>query len=401
MKDQTDKNILLERDYWKKRSDAISHLSSDELEKAIQFGQQNDVDCARFDLTLEEVLRFVYIKQFPDDIKTHIREGKDYNLAKDEVYLFLEDLFRRGDFFTFRCELSGHWYSEYYEKPRVHDSPLYLVATQGDIRMLDFLLKRVDHDAPWNQGLYDAVLQYYLYMKLPDWGSLEAISGSQEELLCAVEKQADFIGVKRFPVLRTLLEAGFPSSYRKLPLEYSEVHIVPKSFPAKNASGDSEDEDDFIVGYYFVEEKKNWTVAPRGNGNDGYAHNDLEMVRALTENGKFYPFTCECGESGCAGLWEPIQCLNTPSGMRWYKPYPLPMSCIAFDPKPALAELEHALTAIEERLRPEWGSELHGDKDWDFPYGPHGTFFSSLEEALALCRERLTEIETTRNNVLI
>lgn len=378
MKDQTDKSHLLEREYWELRENAISHLSFAELEKAIQFGQQHDINCARFDLTLEDVLRSVYVKEFSDDIKPHIREGKDYNLAQDEVYLFLEDLFRRGDFFTFRCELSGHWYSEYYEKPRVHDSPLYLVATQGDRRMLDFLLKRVDHDAPWNQGLYDAVLQYYLYMKLPDWGNLEEISGSQEELLCAVEKQADSIGTKHFPVLRKLFEAGFPSKYDKLPLNYSNVHIV--SIPGR--------------GYHFVENETDWTVAPRGNGSSGYAHNDKEMVRALTESGAFYPFTCECGIEGCAGLWEPIQCLNTPSGMRWYKPYPLSMSCIAFDPKPVLAELEHALTAIEERLRPKWGTENQMNRDCDFPHGPFGSSFSSLKEALTLCRERLTKIES-------
>lgn len=378
MKDQTDKNILLEREYWKKRSDAISHLSSNELEKAIQFGQQHEVDCARFDLTLEEVLRFVYIKQFPDDIKTHIREGKDYNLAKDEVYLFLEDLFRRGDFFTFRCELSGYWYSEYYEHPRVHDSPLYLVATQGDRRMLNFLLKRVDHNAPWNQGLYDAVLQHYLYVRLPDWGDLAEISGSQEEMLSAVEKQADSVEVKHSQVLRILFEAGFPSKYDKLPLDYSDVHIV--SIPGR--------------GYRFVENGTDWTGAPRGNGSSGYAHNDKDMVRALTESGAFYPFTCECGIEECAGLWEPIQCLNTPTGMRWYKPYPLPMSCIVFDPKPVLAELERALTAIEERLKPEWGTPNKAKRDCDFPHAPFGSSFSALEEALELCRERLTKIES-------
>ena len=378
MNRESSEQIERERDYWNRRKMALEHLSIEELEDAIRFGQQNNIAEARFDLTLEVVLRSVYIKNSSDEKKEHIREIEGCNLAKDEVYLFLEYLFRRGDFYAFYSELFGRRYSEYYKEPRVHDSPLFLVAIQGDRKMLAFLLKHVDHDAPYNQGLYDAVLQHYLFMKLPDWGNLANVSGSQEELRDSVEKQADSLCVKRSPVLRMLLEADFPSKYEKLPLDYSDVHIV--SIPGK--------------GYRFIENGTDWTASPRGNGSSGYAHNDADMVRALSESGSFYPFTCECGIEECAGLWEPIQCLNTESGMRWYKPYPLPMSFIVFSPKPVLVELERALTAIDERVKPEWSSKP--ESEYGFPHAPFGTTYSSFEEALAFCRKRLKEIKVDK-----
>lgn len=332
---------------------------------------------ANIDITLKEALTYIY--SLMNKGKTQLRGPDGFRMAAKRVYPFLESLFQHKDFHTFAGEGSGVRFSEFSEKPTLLDSPLYYVSMQEDPKMLEFLIRHVDCDASYHKGLYDAVLQYYLYMKLPDWGALTEISGKQGELLDAIDKQADLLGVKRSPVLRTLFEAGFPSKYRKLPLKYSEVHIVRHPGTRK--------------GYHFVEGRKDWSAASQGNGYFGFYHKDSDMIRALTESGSFYPFTCECGYPCCAGIFEPVQCLKTSTGMRWYKPYPRPMSCIAFDPKPVLAELERALTEIKEELTPEWTTDNKDDYDMDFPYGILGEIPFSFKKDLALCRRRLKQME--------
>ena len=333
----------------------------------------------RIDITLTSVLYSVY--GLLD--KTLTRRSGGCNLAKDEVYPFLERLFRHKDFCMFDYEKNGRPFCETCDKPELYDSPLYHVAMQGDRKMLEFLLKYVDRDAPYHQGLYDAVLEHYLYMKLPDWGDLAKVSGSQERLLESVEKQADSIGVKHSPVVRMLLEADFPSKYRKLPLEFSQVHI--KLYPDRNADPERG------CGYHVIVNGVDWTVM--GNGKIGFYHNDDDMVRALTQSGEFYPFTCECGYAACADLHAPIQCLNTPSGMRWYKPFPRPMSCIVFDPKPVLSELEHAMSVVEKELNKEWFSPQKKYNDLNFPYGPSILTAYVFKQNLAFCRRRLNRIQ--------
>lgn len=336
---------------------------------------------AKIDITLIEALICIY--SLMNKGKTRLRGPDGFRMAAEKVYPFLENLFRHKDFQTFACEGPGGRYSEFSERPTLHDSPLYYVAMQEDPKMLDFLIGHVDRNAPYHKGLYDAVLQYYLYMKLPDWGNLTEISGKQGDLLDAVDEHADSLGVKRSLVLRTLFEAGFPSKYRKLPLKYSEVHIV--RYPGTRK------------GYHFVEGRKDWSAASQGNGHFGFYHKDSEMICALTESGSFYPFTCECGYPCCAGINEPVQCLKTSIGMRWYKPYPRPMSCIAFDPKPVLAELERALTEIKEELTPEWTTDNKDDYDMDFPYGILGEIPFTFKKDLALCRRRLKQMESDRD----
>lgn len=319
--------------------------------------------------------------------KTLTRRSGGCSLAKKEVYPFLEGLFRHKGFCVFDRDNSGMPFSPTCDKPELYDSPLYFAAMQGDRKMLEFLFKHVDRDAPYHQGLYDAVLRHYLYMKLPDWGGLAEVSGSQEKLLEAVEKQADSISVKRSPVLRTLLEAGFPSKCRKLPLKHSKVHI--------RLCPDADADPERSRRYHVIVDGMDWTVT--GNGRTGYYNNDDHMVRALTESGAFYPFTCECGYEECADLQAPIQCLNTPTGMRWYKPYPRPMSCIVFDPKPVLAELEHAMSAIEKELKTDWLSSPEKKYDWNFPYGPDSLTPCGFKKDLAFCRRHLNRIRSEQS----
>lgn len=333
----------------------------------------------KIDITLSSVLTSVY--GILD--KTLTRKSGGCKLARREVYPFLKRLFQHRDFCVFDCEMNGRPFCETCDGPQLYDSPLYYVAMQGDRRMLEFLFEYIDRDAPYHQGLYDAVLEHYLYMKLPDWGDLAEVSGSQEELLTAVEKRADALGAKRSPVLRTIMEAGFPSQYRKLPLKSVKVHL--KFYPDLDADPERG------CGYHVIVDGVDWTVM--GNGDIGFYHNDGDMVRALTESGEFYPFTCECGYAECADLHAPIQCLKTPAGMRWYKPFPRPLSCIVFDPKPVLVELERALSAVEKALNGEWFSPDKKYDDLNFPYGPNITAYV-FKQNLALCRRRLNRIQS-------
>ena len=364
---------------WREYKTQIKNEAREMLEEYGLSGHESYGDCAY--ISLMEALLCIYALM--NKGKTQLRGPDGFHMPMGKVYSFLESLFQHKDFCVFTCEQTGKRYSEFSEKPTLLDSPLYYVCMQEDRRMLEFLIRHVDRDAPYHKGLYDAVLQYYLYMKLPDWGDLAELSGKQGELLDAVEKQADSIGVKRSPVLRTLFEAGFPSKYRKLPLKYSEVHIVRHPGTRK--------------GYHFVEGRKDWSAVSQGNGHFGFYHNDSEMIRALTESGSFYPFICECGDPFCAGISEPVQCLKTPTGMRWYKPCPRPMSCIVFDPKPVLAELERAMTGIEEELTTE---KIHG-YDMVFPngstlriigYGPTGETLPHFKKDLTFCRRRLKRL---------
>ena len=361
--------------YW----DGVIERTRKELEK---YGLDGHVFTGKkIDITLSSVLTSVY--GILD--KTLTRRSDGCKLAKDEVYPFLEGLFRHKDFHVFDCEKTGRPFCETCDKPQLYDSPLYYVAMQGDRKMLEFLLKYVDRNAPYHRGLYDAVLEHYLYMKLPDWGDLANVSGSQEELLAAVEKQADVLGVKHSPVLRTLLEASFPSKYNNLPLKPVRVHL--KFYPDLDADPKRG------CGYHVIVDGVDWTVM--GNGKIGFYHNDGDMVRALTESGEFYPFTCECGYAACADLHAPIQCLKTPAGMRWYKPFPRPMSCIVFDPKPVLVELERALSAVEKALNREWFSPDKKYNDLNFSYGPNITAYV-FKQNLALCRRRLNRIRSNQ-----
>lgn len=366
-----------QKKYW----DGVIERTQKELE---EYGLGGHIfNGKKIDITLSSVLTSVY--GILD--KTLTRKTDGCKLARREVYPFLKRLFQHRDFFVFDYEKSGRPFCETCDKPQLYDSPLYYVAMQGDRKMLGFLLKYVDRNAPYHQGLYDAVLEHYLYMKLPDWGDLANVSGSQEDLLSATEKQADALGVKPSPVLRTLLEAGFPSKYRKLPLKPVKVHLkFYQDLDADPQRG---------CGYHVIVDGVDWTVM--GNGDIGFYHNDGDMVHALTESGEFYPFTCECGFAECADLHAPIQCLKTSDGMRWYKPFPRPMSCIVFDPMPVLVELERALSAVEKDLSKEWFSPDKKYDDLNFPYGPGITAYV-FKQNLALCRRRLNRLRTKQSS---
>lgn len=80
-------------------------------------------------------------------------------------------------------------------------------------------------------------------------------------------------------------------------------------------------------------------------------------------------------------------------GLRKFIPFPRPMSCIVFDPKPVLVELERALSAVEKELNKEWFSPDKKYNDLNFPYGPNITAYV-FKRNLAFCRRRLNRIQS-------
>lgn len=143
---------------------------------------------------------------------------------------------------------------------------------------------------------------------------------------------------------------------------YDEVHIVRQGYACK-----------MIV-----------------NGVDigeNYCIDDEELLKALTQSGEFYPFTCDCGEPECAGITEPIYCTKNGDKMLWLKKSPGPVETISFNAKDVLVELEAVLSGIFDGL-----FEQFGDIPWhemDFPHGPAGSTLITLRQTRDLCRKYL------------
>ena len=114
---------------------------------------------------------------------------------------------------------------------------------------------------------------------------------------------------------------------------------------------------------------------------------DLELLKALTQSGEFYPFTYGCGIPECAGIMEPICCTKDGDKMLWLKKSPGPVETISFNAKDALVELEAVLSGIFDEL-----FEPFCDIPWqegNFPHGPFGTTLITLRQTRDLCRKHL------------
>ena len=114
---------------------------------------------------------------------------------------------------------------------------------------------------------------------------------------------------------------------------------------------------------------------------------DGELVKALTQSGEFYPFTCGCRIPECAGISEPIYCTKIGDTMRWLKKSPQPIEVFSFKAKDVLIELEQVLSEIFDEL-----FEKYGDIPWiesDFPHGPFGTTLVTLRQTRDFCRKYL------------
>lgn len=46
------------------------------------------------------------------------------------------------------------------------------------------------------------------------------------------------------------------------------------------------------------------------------------LAASARRGGEFYIGNCECGEPGCAGIWEGVQVTHTPRTVRWSIPVP-------------------------------------------------------------------------------
>lgn len=59
--------------------------------------------------------------------------------------------------------------------------------------------------------------------------------------------------------------------------------------------------------------------------DEGHAVDVLELVRSLYAPGERYIFTCGCGESGCASIWDGVQVRHAPGRIYWHFRRPMAM----------------------------------------------------------------------------
>ena len=126
------------------------------------------------------------------------------------------------------------------------------------------------------------------------------------------------------------------------------------------------------------------------NGIDigkGYCIDDKALVNALSCSGEFYPFTCCCGDAGCAGLEYPVYCQRSGNTVKWHKIHPAPRETFTLDTEKALTELEKVLSEIFTELFEQYENDPW--KESTFPHGPFGTTLITLRQARDLCRKHL------------
>lgn len=142
-----------------------------------------------------------------------------------------------------------------------------------------------------------------------------------------------------------------------------EIHIVRQGYDCKIVAN----------GFYDI--------------GDGFCIDDRELLKALTQTGEFYPFTCGCGIPECAGIKEPLYCTQNGDIMHWLKKSPPPIETFSFNPENVLVELEKVLSEIFDELFEQFGDIP--DHEYDFPHGPCGTTLATLRQTRDLCRKYL------------
>lgn len=72
-----------------------------------------------------------------------------------------------------------------------------------------------------------------------------------------------------------------------------------------------------------------------------------ELVRSLFKPGEYYFFTCECGESGCAGIWDGFKVRHVPGKILWHFRRPVSQKGNDLDEDDEFDQWVASTTAIE------------------------------------------------------
>ena len=149
---------------------------------------------------------------------------------------------------------------------------------------------------------------------------------------------------------------------------------------------------------HIVRQGYNYKIIVNGvDIGENYCIDNEELLKALTQSGEFYPFTCGCGEPECAGITEPIYCTKNGNKMLWLKKSPPPIQTFSLNSENILVELEKVLSGIFDDL-----FEKYSDVPWkvsDFPHGPLGTTLITLRQTRDLCRKYLNIEEVIDHQV--
>lgn len=72
-----------------------------------------------------------------------------------------------------------------------------------------------------------------------------------------------------------------------------------------------------------------------------------ELVRSLFKPGEYYFFTCECGESGCAGIWDGFKVRHVPGKILWHFRRPVKQPLSELDEDEEFNQWVASTTAVE------------------------------------------------------
>lgn len=72
-----------------------------------------------------------------------------------------------------------------------------------------------------------------------------------------------------------------------------------------------------------------------------------ELVRSLFKPGEYYFFTCECGESGCAGIWDGFKVRHVPGKILWHFRCPVKQPLSELDEDEEFNQWAASTTAVE------------------------------------------------------
>jgi len=106
--------------------------------------------------------------------------------------------------------------------------------------------------------------------------------------------------------------------------------------------------------------------------NAEYSVDYMELVKSAIVEGDYYILTCGCGDSGCAGLEEPIRVTHDSGRILWHITDPLPERRFEFSK-------DDYATSILEFLRRVQAEVPRPKEEWDFPFGYYGFLARHLD----------------------
>ena len=110
-----------------------------------------------------------------------------------------------------------------------------------------------------------------------------------------------------------------------------------------------------------------------------------ELARSTVESGGYWPFTCGCGEPGCAGLTSPVEVQHTGSTVSWHITDPEPERHFIFHAD----QYHHAIASSLTQV-----SKLVMQRQRDLPIGPYRFNRVRLNSCLAICAHELSSGNT-------